>query len=77
MPLIKTSDNCYKWGENGHIYCGKDAKKKAIRQGVAIEGPDKFATIASEEEYNEAIGDRELNFGIRITIAQVRKQTET
>jgi hypothetical protein len=39
MPLNKcTIDNQdgYKWGEQGKCYVGKDAKEKAIAQGVAI-----------------------------------------
>ena len=37
MPLIKTKNGCYKFGESGKEYCGKDAKKKALKQGAAIE----------------------------------------
>ena len=33
----------YQWGEQGKCYTGPGAKKKALRQGVAIEGPEKFA----------------------------------
>ena len=38
MPVRKVSDNpdCYQWG-NQKIYCGKGAKEKAIKQGIAIE----------------------------------------
>jgi hypothetical protein len=37
MPVRKVSDNpdCYQWG-NQKIYCGKGAKEKAIKQGIAI-----------------------------------------
>jgi hypothetical protein len=45
----------WKWGDSGHCYTGPGAKKKAIKQGVAIEGPDKFAEKASEEEFKEAL----------------------
>ena len=27
----------WKWGDSGKCYTGKDAKKKALKQGVAIE----------------------------------------
>lgn len=40
MPLKKCSSNNrsgWKWGDKGHCYTGKDAKKKAIRQGYAID----------------------------------------
>tara|TARA_Y100001963_G_scaffold111940_1_gene154863 strand:- start:1608 stop:2492 length:885 start_codon:yes stop_codon:yes gene_type:complete len=32
----QVGDNCYQWG-NQKVYCGKDAKRKAILQGIAIE----------------------------------------
>ena len=37
----------FKWGDEGKCYTGPDAKKKAIAQGIAVEG-DKFA-----ETYND------------------------
>jgi hypothetical protein len=40
----------YQWGDAGKCYTGRDAKKKAIRQGVAVEGPEKFSRIAQLEE---------------------------
>ena len=46
MPLKKCTENQksgYKWGSEGKCYTGPDAKKKAIKQGVAIEGPEKFS----------------------------------
>ena len=36
MPVRKVGDDCYQWG-NQKVYCGKDAKRKAILQGIAIE----------------------------------------
>ena len=71
MHLKKCSEkgkSGWKWGDQGHCYTGPNGKKQAIRQGVAIEGPDKFSAMASEEEYNEAIGDRELDFSTRLDI---------
>lgn len=53
MPLKKcTIDNNsgYKWGNKGKCFTGPDAKKKAIKQGVAIEGPEKFAQKASANQ---------------------------
>tara|TARA_R110000824_G_scaffold282601_22_gene470938 strand:- start:600 stop:1100 length:501 start_codon:yes stop_codon:yes gene_type:complete len=53
MPLKKcTVDGKagYQWGDAGKCYTGRDAKKKAIRQGVAVEGPEKFSRIAQLEE---------------------------
>ena len=51
MPLSRCGDNGWKWGSEGKCYTGKDAKQKAIRQGVAIEGPEKF----SQKAYDEGI----------------------
>lgn len=40
MPLKKCQSNGvdgYKWGDSGTCYTGKDARKKALKQGAAIE----------------------------------------
>lgn len=40
MPIkscTKNGKSGYKWGDNGACYTGKDGKKKALKQGVAIE----------------------------------------
>ena len=39
MPVhkVKGKKDCYQWGNSGKVYCGKDAKQKAIKQGYAIE----------------------------------------
>ena len=53
MPLKKcTTDNKngYKWGNEGTCYPGPEGKKKAIKQGLAIEGPEKFSQKALEEQ---------------------------
>jgi len=49
MPLKRCGEDGYKWGDAGKCYTGPDAKKKAIKQGIAIEGPKKFSEKASEE----------------------------
>ena len=36
MPVRKVGRG-YRWGESGKLYTGKDAKRKAILQGIAIE----------------------------------------
>ncbi len=36
MPVRKVGNDCYQWG-NQKVYCGKDAKRKAILQGIAIQ----------------------------------------
>ena len=40
MPVKSCSKNGksgYKWGDSGNCYTGPGAKKKALKQGVAIE----------------------------------------
>ena len=40
MPLIKLHKQgqvCWKFGKKGHIYCGKNSREKAVKQGRAIE----------------------------------------
>lgn len=52
MPLKKcTIDGKagYKWGDAGKCYTGPEGKKKAIKQGVAVEGPEKFSQKALEQ----------------------------
>lgn len=49
MPLNRCGEEGWKWGLEGKCYTGKDAKQKAIRQGVAIEGPEKFSQKAYDE----------------------------
>lgn len=53
MPLQKCGEGNkgWRWGKSGKCYTGPGAKRKAIKQGVAIEGPDKFAEKASREEF--------------------------
>ncbi len=56
MPLKQCTNNGkggWKWGNQGHCYTGPGAKKKAIKQGVAIEGPEGFKSKATEEEISE------------------------
>lgn len=65
MPLQrckKDNANGWRWGSNGRCYVGPGAKKKAIKQGIAIEGPEKFAKMQksgaadfNREEANEAL----------------------
>jgi len=41
MPVVKVADpehkgrECYRWGKEGKVYCGRGAKGKAVKQGVA------------------------------------------
>lgn len=37
MPVHKTPDGGYQWGETGKVYYGKNAKRKAAIQGYVIE----------------------------------------
>ena len=52
----------YQWGDQGKCYTGPGAKKKALKQGVAVEGPEKFSEymknrgeVLSEAEIKEII----------------------
>jgi len=36
MPVKKVGKNCYRWGNSGKKYCGKNARLKAEKQGKAI-----------------------------------------
>ena len=36
MPIHETKDGGYQWGNSGKIYTGKNAKKKAIKQAIAV-----------------------------------------
>lgn len=52
MPLKRCSDggkDGWKWGDQGHCYTGKEGKQQAIKQGIVIEGPEKFAEIMKKE----------------------------
>lgn len=52
MPLKRCQDggkDGWKWGDQGHCYTDKEAKQKAIKQGLVIEGPEKFAEIMKRE----------------------------
>lgn len=51
MPLKRCGDGGWKWGDEGKCYTGPDGKKKAIKQGVAIEGPQKFSQKAYENKF--------------------------
>lgn len=58
MPLKKCSEDKksgWKWGDSGKCYTGPEGKKQAIKQGVAIEGPEKFSkkVKAGELEFTE------------------------
>lgn len=43
----------YKWGDEGKCYTGPDAKRKAITQGIAVEGG--FATNKVSFDYDETL----------------------
>ena len=82
MPLKKCSEDKqsgWKWGDQGKCYTGPEGKRKAIRQGVAIEGPEKFSkkVKAGELEFAEkdweyiddALGHIGLGIGDRLAYA--------
>jgi len=56
MPLKKCSENGkngWKWGDQGKCYAGKEGKKQAIRQGISIEGPEKFSKIMKSQSHED------------------------
>ncbi len=53
MPLRRCEGDGWQWGEKGKCYHGPDAKKKAIKQALAID-PQKFKEEASASELLEA-----------------------
>lgn len=53
MPLKRCGKNGWKWGDSGKCYEGPGGKKKAIKQGLAIEGPDKFKKEVTASELLE------------------------
>lgn len=81
MPLKKCQSDGksgYKWGDSGKCYTGKNSKKNAIKQGVAIEGPEKFASKASEEECQLALEQAmEISFVDRMVISSILRKKET
>lgn len=55
MKCSKDGKSGWKYGDSGHCYTGPGAKKKAIKQGVAIDGPNfESGGEATAEEINEA-----------------------
>tara|TARA_R110000824_G_scaffold397216_2_gene599743 strand:+ start:823 stop:1095 length:273 start_codon:yes stop_codon:yes gene_type:complete len=62
MPLKKCSESQksgWKWGDSGKCYTGPEGKKKAIRQGISIEGPKNFQKMASSNELGVKADDLE------------------
>lgn len=56
MPLKNCSDggkDGWKWGDEGKCYTGKEGKKQAIKQGISIEGPEKFAKIMRSQSHED------------------------
>lgn len=42
MPIKRCGKDGWQYGDSGQCYTGPDAKKKAIKQGIAIDGPKKI-----------------------------------
>lgn len=62
MPVRKVGKDCYQWG-NQKVYCGTDAKRKAILQGIAIENTgwkeaEDARDFAREKHEGQMYGDR-------------------
>ncbi len=53
FPCEKDGKHGFKWGQGGNCIIRstpEEAKKVVIRQGIKIEGPDKFAKIMKKEK---------------------------
>ena len=62
IPVQKVGKDCYQWG-NQKVYCGKDAKQKAIKQGIAIENTgwkeaEDARDFAREKHEGQMYGDK-------------------
>lgn len=67
MPVHKVKGG-YQWGNTGKVYKGKDAKKKAIKQAIAVayskarrEGKDKPSKADVEMQINKHASNKDLN----------------
>lgn len=64
MPLErckKDGKSGWRWGSSGTCYTGKDGKKRALKQGVAVEGPAKFKKIMEADRKKKSRGsDQDL-----------------
>ena len=82
MPLKKCSvdnNSGYKWGDSGKCYTGPEGKKLAIKQGIAIEGPEKFSkkvkageVILTEKDYelvDASLDELGVKMGDRVAFA--------
>lgn len=73
MPLQKCQNNNesgWRWGNSGHCYTGPGGKKKAIKQGIAIEGPKKFSQVATEEEFSIAMQELSTSEATLLSLAK-------
>ena len=90
MPLKRCSKDGksgWKWGDSGHCYTGPDAKKKSIKQGLAIETPAKFAAKAilckkynidiglTQADLDEAINDDSFDYAEKYAIGVILNHT--
>ena len=55
MPVRQVGKDCYQWG-NQKKYCGPNAKKKAILQGIAIENS---GWKEAEDDYTKTYGEKQ------------------
>lgn len=63
MPLQNCTDSGksgWRWGKSGKCYTGPQGKKKAIQQGISIEGPEKFQRMASAGDID--ISEKDISF---------------
>jgi hypothetical protein len=66
MPLKRCSKDGkqgWKWGDSGHCYTGKDAKRQAIRQGWSYDKDEVKKSLSEgkiEEDQQEKLSQSDL-----------------
>lgn len=82
MPLMKCSKDGksgWKYGDGGHCYTGPGAKKAAIKQGIAIDGPNGFkhaegVEMTTEAEFEEVYSELSLAEKVAYNLKKKKKK---
>ena len=53
MPIRRTPDGGYQWGESGKVYHGPGAKEKAAKQGRAIKASQRKESKKNANKTNK------------------------
>ncbi len=77
MPLqkcTKDKESGWRWGQHGHCYTGPDGKKKAIKQGILIEGPENFKKeMSSDSELRTAFAELDLGEQLMVMMPETHQ----